>query len=62
MVSKLFQIDIAFLDDRLVIRDGINIFLVFLFFLVFIYLFLFCFNIVTGLNVSEFNQMYEILG
>ena len=27
-----------------------------------LYIFVFVFNIVTGLNVSEFNQMYEILG
>ena len=26
------------------------------------YFFVFVFNIVTGLNVSDFNQMYEILG
>ena len=26
------------------------------------FLFCFVFNIVTGLNVSEFNQMYEVLG
>ena len=49
-VSKLFQIDLAFLDVRLVVGVNMNIFLVFLF------------NFVTGLNVSEFNQTYEILG
>ena len=42
----------------MVIAVSINIFLV-LFFIVFI---CFVFNIVTGLDVSEFNQMYEILG
>ena len=44
-----------FLDVRLVIGVSIDIFLVFL---------LSCFFniIVTGLNVSEFNQMSEILG
>ena len=46
-----------FLDVRLVINISINIFLVFLFYVFFV----FVFNIVTGLNVSEFNQMYEIL-
>ena len=40
-------------------EDTINIFLVFLFYL---FVFVFVFNIVTGLNVSELNQMYEILG
>ena len=34
---------------------GTDIFLFFLFYVFF-------FNIVMGLNVSEFNQMYEILG
>ena len=66
-VSKLFQINLTFLDVRLVIGVSIDIFLVFLFFVcVFCCCcFLVCFfykNIVTGLNVSEFNQMYEILG
>ena len=56
-VSRLFQIDLAFLDVRLVIGVSINIFLVFPFFVFFCYVF----NIVMGLNVSEFNQMYEIL-
>ena len=42
-------------------EDTINIFLVFLFYL-FVFVFVFVFNIVTGLNVSELNQMYEILG
>ena len=54
-VSKLFQINLTFLDVRLVIGVSIDIFLVFLF------LFFFC-NIGKGLNVGEFNQMYEILG
>ena len=46
-----------FLDVRLVIDVSMNIFLVFLF------MYCFCFfNIVTGLNVSEFNQMCEIIG
>ena len=45
---------------RLVIGVSMNIFLVFLFFkYVF---FCFVFKIVTRLNASEFNQMYEILG
>ena len=43
-----------FLDVRLVIGVSIYIFL-FFYFYVFFY-------IVTGLNVSEFNQTYEILG
>ena len=55
-VLKLFQINLASLDVRLVIDVSINIFW-FFFFIIF-----FVFNIVTGLNVSEFNQMYEILG
>ena len=37
---------------------SINIFLFLFFFYIF---FVFVFNIVTWLNVSEFNQMYEIL-
>ena len=41
---------------RLVIGVSIDILLVFLF-----HVFLFIFSN-TGLNVSEFNQMYEILG
>ena len=44
-----------FLDVILVIDVSINKFLVFLFFL------FFAFTIVTRLNVSEFNQMYETL-
>ena len=44
-----------FLDVRLVIGVSIDIFLVFLFYF-------FIIDIVKGLNVSEFNQMYEILG
>ena len=49
-----------FLDVRLVISVSVDICLVFLFILCF---FCFLFNIiVTWLNVSEFNQMYEILG
>ena len=54
--SKLFQINLAFLDVRLVIGISMNIFLFFLFF------FGFVFNIVVGLNVCEFNKTYEILG
>ena len=52
-----------FLDVRLVISVSIDIFLVFLFFSFFYVFFLaFFLNIiVTGLNVSEFNEMYEIL-
>ena len=57
-VSKLFQINLKFLIVRLVIGVSIDIFLAFLF-LFFVF---FLNNIVTGLNVSEFNQMYEILG
>ena len=49
----MFQIDLAFLDVRLFTGVSINIFLVFIFF-VFFY---FVFNIVTWLNVGEFNQM-----
>ena len=53
-VSKLFQIDLALLDVRLVyIDDSVNIFLVFLF--LYKFFFVFVFNIVTGLNVSELN-------
>ena len=59
-VSKLSQIDLAFPNIRLVIGVSINIFLVFLFFPVFLF-FCIVFNIVTELNVSEFNQMCEIL-
>ena len=51
--SKLFQINSTFLDVRLVIGVSIDIFLAFLFFF---------YNIVIWLNVSQFNQMYEILG
>ena len=59
-VSKLFQINLTFLDVRLVISVSIDIFLFFFFYVFFCFQFL---NIiVTGLNVSEFNQMYEILG
>ena len=57
-VSKLFQIDLAFLDVRLVI--AINIFI--LVFLSLVIFFVFVFNNVTGFAVSEFNQIYEILG
>ena len=49
--------NLTFLDVRLVISVSFDIFLVFLFFYVF-----FLNIIVTGLNVSEFNHMYEILG
>ena len=52
---KLFQINLTFLDVRLVIGASIDIFLAFSFLCFFFY-------IVTGLNVSEFNQTYEILG
>ena len=48
--------DLAFLDVKLVIGVSMDIFFVFFFFYVFFL------NIVTGLNVSEFNQMYVILG
>ena len=58
-VSKLFQINLAFLDVRSVIDVSINILFGFSFLRFF---FVFLFNIVTGLNVREFNQMYEILG
>ena len=53
-----------FLDARLDIGVSIDIFFGFSFFYVFyVFLFIVFFeNIVTGLNVSEFNQMYEILG
>ena len=51
-VSELFQINLTFLDVRLVIGVSMDIFLVFLFFNVCVF-FLFCFvffycNIVTG--------------
>ena len=49
-VSKLFQIDLALLDVRLVIDVSVNIFLGFLY----KFFYFQC--------VSEFNQMYEILG
>ena len=51
-VSELFQLHLTFLDVRLVIGVSIDIFLVFLFFFV-----IFLNIIVTGLNVSQFNQM-----
>ena len=54
-VSKLFKISSRFLNVRLVIRVSIDIFLVFLYYVSF-------YKIVTGLSVSEFNQMYEMLG
>ena len=56
--SKLFQIDLAFLDVRLVIGVSITIHI----FSLLCIFYCFCFDIVTELNVSEFNQMYEILG
>ena len=48
----------------MIIGVSIDIFLVFLFMLFFMFfLFIIFFNdIVTGLNVCEFNQKYEILG
>ena len=62
-VSKLFQINSTFSDVRLVIGVRIDIFLVFLFLWLFYgFASYFFYNIVTGLIVSEFNQMYEILG
>ena len=55
--------DLVFIDVRLVIVVSINIFLVFLFLCIY-FCFVFVFNIVTGLYVSKFYQMYmyEILG
>ena len=49
---------------HLVIGVSIDIFLFFLFlvFLICFFFLLFFYNIGTGLNVSGFNQMYEILG
>ena len=63
-VSKLLQINLTFSDVRLVIGVSIDIFFVFLFlmFLFMFFLYVIFHNIVTGLNVSEFNQMYETLG
>ena len=52
-VLKLFQINLAFLDVRLFTDISVNVFLVFLFLITFF---------VMGFAVSEFNQMYEILG
>ena len=61
-VSKLFQINLAFLGVGLVISVSIDIFLVFLFLcLLVVFFLLFCNIIFKGLNVSEFNLMYEIL-
>ena len=57
-VSKLFQINLVLLDIRLVISVSIDTFLVFLFLCFFFCYFVYI--IVTGLNVSEFNQMYEM--
>ena len=54
-VSKIFQINLMFLDVRLVVSVRIDIFLVISFYVIFN-------SIVTGLNIGEFNQMYEILG
>ena len=57
-VSKLFRINLAFLNVGLVIGVSIDIFLEF-----FMFFFVFFFNIIVmGLNVSELDQMYEILG
>ena len=61
-VSKLFQINLTFLDVRLVISVSIDIFLVFLLFLFFFNVFSWFNIIITGLIVNEFNQMYEVLG
>ena len=58
--------DLAFLDDRLVTVVSIKIFLVFLFHVYILLLFVVCFFFWGGggggFNVSESNQMYEILG